>query len=47
MVKHNKAQSFKISKLKNLFEKPRKPSEVAKNLGSIKISSITPSQFET
>ena len=28
MVKHKKARSFKISKLKNLLEKPWNPSEV-------------------
>ena len=30
MVKHKKAQSFKISKLKNLLEKPLNPSEVTR-----------------
>ena len=30
MVKHKKARSFKISKLKNLLEKPQNPSEVTR-----------------
>ena len=30
MVKHKKAQSFKISKLKNLLEKPWNPSQVTR-----------------
>ena len=30
MVKHKKARSFKISKLKNLLEKPSNPSEVTR-----------------